>query len=124
MSIKAFEARKIDVGSLVLKLSGHSIHRMLGKLTRYNSINGSPSSRDRRSSSRGKKYIGNSETFTSPSTPSSSRILLDTKVRLGTQNIDISCSTDPFFCIFLICPVSKDKQLVSASNKVEKENVS
>jgi hypothetical protein len=47
--------------------------------------------------------MGNSETFTSPRTPSSSKILFDTNVRLGTQNIDISCSTEPFFCNFLIC---------------------
>jgi hypothetical protein len=74
-------------------------------LTRYNSVKASPNSSERTSSSKGRKYIGNSETFTSPSTPSSSRILFDTNVLLGTQNMDISCSTEPFFCNLLICSV-------------------
>lgn len=45
--------------------------------------------------------------FTSPMIPASSRILLLTNVRLGTQNMENSCSTLPFCCRRLICSIDK-----------------
>lgn len=49
----------------------------------------------------------------SPKTPASSKILLQTKVRLGTQIRENSCSILLFFCNRLIDPIHRT---MSASN--------
>lgn len=87
--------------------------RNVARHTKYKSLKESSRHNDSRSCSRGMKCSENSSTPTSPSTPASSKILLHTNVRLGTQITENSCSMLPFFCNRLIC---SDSKRLSASN--------
>ena len=81
--------------------------------TKYKSSKDWSRQRDIKSCSNGMKCSENSSTPTSPKTPASSNILLHTRVRLGTQITENSCSILLFFCNRLICSVQQE---MSASN--------